>query len=134
MSSFKCSLISVLSLALSLKCIVLFISAFCLLQAPLVKRTQVIGNSKDGLYFLYSRYLKNKDSVKIANVNSTCSCHSSTSFLSYSFENKTPSLSMSQSCNINKCELPTAYRNESQIFHYLAPCVCFYLYQQRCFI
>lgn len=55
--SFKYNLISIHSLATSMKSIVLFINALCLLQASSVKSLWVINNCKDGLYFLCSRCL-----------------------------------------------------------------------------
>ncbi|XP_070005316.1 uncharacterized protein [Nicotiana sylvestris] len=58
--SFKYNLISVHSLGVHLKSLVLFRDTLCLLQAPSVKRPQVIGNSKEGLYYLCSRFLKGK--------------------------------------------------------------------------
>ncbi|XP_019260646.1 PREDICTED: uncharacterized protein LOC109238613 [Nicotiana attenuata] len=72
--SFKYNLISVHSLAVHLRCIVFFSDALCLLQAPSVKRPQVIGSSKDSLYYLCSRCLKGKRTV-LPSVVSTSYCN-----------------------------------------------------------
>lgn len=57
--SFKHNLVSVHSLVTSMKCTVLFTSAFCVLHNPLVEKPQVLGNNRGGLYFVCSNFLKN---------------------------------------------------------------------------
>lgn len=71
--SFKYNLFSIHSLTSSMKCTVLFTDAWCLLQAPSIKRPQVLGNNRDDLYFLCSSCLKNDKKV---NGNSICCCFS----------------------------------------------------------
>ena len=66
--SFKYNLVPVHSLTLSTKSVILFTSVSCLLQAPSVKRPQVLGSSREGLYFLCSRCLKNPAKL------TTCCC------------------------------------------------------------
>ena len=51
-----------------MRSVVLFTSVSCLLQAPSVKRPQVLGSSREGLYFLCSRCLKNPAKL------TTCCC------------------------------------------------------------
>ncbi|XP_019233911.1 PREDICTED: uncharacterized protein LOC109214451 [Nicotiana attenuata] len=60
--------------AVHLRCIVFFSDALCLLQAPSVKRPQVIGSSKEGMYYLCSRCLKGKRTV-LPSVVSTSYCN-----------------------------------------------------------
>nr|XP_033515512.1 uncharacterized protein LOC117279972 [Nicotiana tomentosiformis] len=70
------------------------------LQAPSVKRPQVIGSSKEGLYYLCSRCLKGKNTVSNANVSiSCCNCSSSTSVNSGVF--RSPAHSHPYLANVN---------------------------------
>nr|XP_033514026.1 uncharacterized protein LOC117278658 [Nicotiana tomentosiformis] len=70
------------------------------LQAHSVKRPQVIGISKEGLYYLCSRCLKGKRIVSNANVSvSCCNCSSSTSVNSGDF--RSPAHSHPYSPNVN---------------------------------
>ncbi|XP_070004341.1 uncharacterized protein [Nicotiana sylvestris] len=66
--SFKYNIISVHSLAMHLRCIVLFTDALCLLQTPSVKRPKVIGSSREGLYYICSKCLKGKSTFSNTDV------------------------------------------------------------------
>ena len=71
--SFKHNLISVQSLVSSMKCVISFSDTTCLLQAPSVKRPQAIGSSKDDIYYVYVRCLK--DTVDAKNLVCCCLSH-----------------------------------------------------------
>jgi len=60
--SIKFNLISINTLADSLKCTVSFSNTSCLMQAPSLKRPLEIGKAHDGLYFLCSDCLQQNNS------------------------------------------------------------------------
>lgn len=122
--SFRYNLMSVHSLALSLRCIVFFTNALCLLQAPSVKRPQVIGNSKDGLYFLCSRCLKNGDSVNVGSVDPICCFHSTDSSSFVPEKNKKHVSFVTKSCCVNKSDLFISNKNRSHVIHGFTPVIC----------
>ena len=64
----------------------MFTNALCLLQAPLAKRPQVLGNCRDGLYFLCTKCLKASNK---ANTCQICCCFSNNKPLSSSIKNDT---------------------------------------------
>ena len=104
--SFKYNLVSVHSLTLSMRSVILFTSVSCLLQAPSVKRPQVLGNSREGLYFLCSRCLKNPASF------TTCCC------MSHNNQNSSLSSNNGQATNKtlhdnNKCNSHTVCSSTS---------------------
>ena len=106
MPSFKYNLVSVHSLTLSMRSVVLFTSVSCLLQAPSVKRPQVLGSSREGLYFLCSRCLKNPANF------TTCCC------ISHNNHNSSLSSNNSQATNKtshdnNKCTSHTVCSSTS---------------------
>lgn len=67
-----------------MKCIVLFTNVTSILQAPSVKRPQVIGNSKDGIYYMNGKCFKKTNSVT-AFVICSCLSHKNLSFPISSF-------------------------------------------------
>ena len=72
-SSFKYNLFSFQSLVSLMKCIVFITNTTCLLQATSVKKPLAIGSSKDDIYYVYVRCLK--DTVDAKNLVCCCLSH-----------------------------------------------------------
>lgn len=110
--SFMYNLILIHLLVTSMKCIVLFTSALCLLQTPLVKRPWVIGSCKDGLYFLCAKCLKTADSV---NVRPMCFYFLNNSQIPFLVTIGDDTLVDTKPFHETTCKIPT-YDISSQVF------------------
>lgn len=99
-----------------MKCIVLFTSTLCVLQAPSVKRPQVIGSNKEGVYILCSRCLRNTNRVNKCSVY-CCHCSSSNNDLSFN-SRKCPSV-VTDFCHENECKkfIVDVVHNPLDVFH-----------------
>lgn len=106
-SSFKYNCISVNSMSYSLKCIVLFTNALCLLRVPFMKRPRVIGSSRDELYFLCFICLKHSNE-DCTSATTLCGCFPSGKSLISSADTK--------SCFMNNSNTSVVSLNPLSIF------------------
>ena len=87
----------------------MFTNALCLLQAPLVKRPQVLGNCRDGLYFLCTKCLKTSDRINTCQIF----CYfPNNSLLSSSMKNKACTSFSTNSCPTDQCKMPIFNTNK----------------------